>query len=83
MCSGTVKFFNESQGFGLISPDADTGEIFVDVSALQAAGIERLRHGQRVRFKVGLDRHGRVAARTIQLIPDIVAVAGGGEAHAR
>ena len=70
MSSGTVKFFNEMQGFGLISPDNDTGEIFVDVSALQTAGIELLRHGQRVSFKVALDRHGRAAAQTIRLIPN-------------
>lgn len=71
MSSGTVKFFNEMQGFGLITPDTDMGEIFVDVSALQSAGIQRLSHGQRVSFQVELDRHGRAAVRTIQLIADV------------
>lgn len=81
MLSGTVKFFNDTQGFGLISLDADSGEIFVDISALERAGIERLSHGQRVRFEIEVDRHGRAAVRTIQVITDGT-FSGGSEARA-
>ncbi|HYI38908.1 MAG TPA: cold shock domain-containing protein [Allosphingosinicella sp.] len=64
------KIFDDMQGFGLISPDVGTGEIVVPAGALQGAGITRLRHRQRVAFKAGLDRHGRSAARDIQLLAD-------------
>ena len=66
--SGTVKLYNTLQGFGLIAPDSGAREIFVHISALERAGIERLNHGQRVQFEVEADRHGRAAARCIQLI---------------
>jgi CspA family cold shock protein len=68
LISGTVKVFNDLQGFGLIAPDRGSNEIVVDISALERAGIARLNHGQRVRFEVEADRHGRAAARSIQLI---------------
>ena len=68
MVSGTVKVFNDLQGFGLIAPDSGSREIVVDVSALERAGIVRLKHGQRVRFELEADRHGRAAARSVQLI---------------
>lgn len=70
MANGTVKFFNAIQGVGVISPDIGPGDVFVHISALERAGIERLRYGQRVAFKVELDRHGRAAAQMIELIGD-------------
>jgi CspA family cold shock protein len=77
MPNGTVKFFNDLQGFGLISPDTGPGEIFVHVSALERAGIEGLRHGQRVAYNVELDRHGRAAVRSIEMIADVACRAPG------
>lgn len=71
MLVGTVKFFNEVQGFGLISSDTGSGDVFVDVSALERAGVVRLSHGQRVEYDIELDRHGRAAAKKIQVIPDV------------
>lgn len=68
MDTGTVKFFNDLQGFGLISPDVGTCDVFVHVSALERAGIQRLRHGQRVQYEKQADRHGRAAARLIKVI---------------
>lgn len=70
MPNGTVKFFNSVQGNGVISPDVGAGDVFVHISALERAGIERLKYGQRVEFKVHLDRHGRAAAQNIQLITE-------------
>jgi CspA family cold shock protein len=70
MLNGTVKFFNEMQGFGIILPDTGPGEIFVHVSALERAGIDRLRHGQRVAYKTELDRHGHPAVQNIELVGD-------------
>lgn len=70
MANGTVTIFHDMQGFGLILPDIGTGEVVVPVGALQRAGIERLRRGQRVAFKAELDRHGRAAVKNIQLLAD-------------
>lgn len=47
---GTVKFFNAAKGFGFITPDAGSGDVFVHVSALQASGLQSLGQGQRVIF---------------------------------
>ena len=68
LINGTVKVFNDNQGFGFIQPDSGTSEVVVHFSALERAGIERLQHGQRVQFEVEADRHGRAAARSIRLI---------------
>lgn len=70
MLNGTVKFFSNTRGFGLVSPDIGDGDVFVHVSALEQAGIEALEYGQRVAFKVELDRHGRTAARNIRLVAE-------------
>jgi CspA family cold shock protein len=57
--SGTVKFFNTSKGFGFITPDGASKDVFVHVSALQTAGIPHLNDGQRVTFETEPDRHGK------------------------
>ncbi|MGO7018609.1 cold-shock protein [Rhizobium leguminosarum] len=59
MASGTVKFFNAEKGFGFISPDNGSADIFVHVSALQASGIYELRDGQKVSFDTEPDRRGK------------------------
>jgi CspA family cold shock protein len=52
MQNGTVKWFNESKGFGFIKP-ADGGEdLFVHFSAIKADGFRTLAEGQAVRFEV-------------------------------
>lgn len=57
--SGTVKFFNTEKGFGFIKPDDGGKDIFVHVSALQAAGVTSLADGQKVTFETEPDKRGK------------------------
>jgi CspA family cold shock protein len=61
MAIGTVKFFNTSKGFGFISPDDGGKDVFVHVTALQAAGMHTLNEGQKVAFDVQPDARGAKA----------------------
>ena len=61
MATGTVKFFNESRGFGFIQPDDGTKDVFVHKSAVTDAGMTTLTEGQRLSFEVVLER-GKSAA---------------------
>ncbi len=52
MATGTVKWFNESKGFGFISPEDGSKDVFVHFSAIQADGFKVLKDGQSVSFNV-------------------------------
>jgi len=52
MTTGTVKWFNESKGFGFISPDDGSADVFVHFSAIASEGFRTLAEGQKVSFQV-------------------------------
>ena len=52
MATGTVKWFNESKGFGFITPDDGTKDVFVHFSAIASEGFRTLAEGQKVTFDV-------------------------------
>jgi CspA family cold shock protein len=60
MSEGTVKWFNESKGFGFIQQDGG-GDIFVHYSAISASGFKTLSEGQRVSFDVTQGKKGPAA----------------------
>lgn len=62
MASGTVKWFNSQKGFGFIAPEHGSKDIFVHISALERAGIQKLDDGQKVTFEIEAGRDGREAA---------------------
>jgi CspA family cold shock protein len=52
MATGTVKWFNESKGFGFISPDDGSKDVFVHFSAIASEGFRTLAEGQQVTYDV-------------------------------
>lgn len=52
MTTGTVKWFNESKGFGFISQDDGGADVFVHFSAIQGSGFKTLAEGQPVSFNL-------------------------------
>lgn len=52
MPSGTVKWFNETKGFGFIAPEDGSEDIFVHYSAVKGDGFRSLAEGQKVRFEI-------------------------------
>ncbi len=55
MNNGTVKWFNEEKGFGFISNDDGSGDVFVHFSAIQGTGFKSLREGQHVSYDTEQD----------------------------
>jgi CspA family cold shock protein len=62
MRTGTVKFFNESKGYGFITDEETGKDIFVHASGIRA---EELREGDRVQFEEEEGRKGKVAAQVV------------------
>jgi CspA family cold shock protein len=52
MATGTIKWFNESKGFGFISQDDGGADVFVHFSAIQGTGFKTLAEGQKVSYEV-------------------------------
>ena len=53
---GTVKFFNESKGYGFIAPETGGNDAFVHISAVESSGMRTLRENQRVSYELQEDR---------------------------
>jgi CspA family cold shock protein len=52
MATGTVKWFNDSKGFGFIKPDDGSADLFAHFSEIQSKGFKSLKEGERVEFEV-------------------------------
>ncbi len=66
MANGTVKWFNSSKGYGFIAPDSGEKDVFVHVSALEAAGIRQLNDGQKVSYELAT-KDNKTSATKLQL----------------
>ena len=61
MSTGTVKWFNADKGFGFITPDDGSKDLFVHHSEIQMSGYKTLNDGQQVEFDVGQGQKGPCA----------------------
>lgn len=65
--TGLVKWFNESKGFGFISPEDGSKDVFVHFSAIQSDDFKTLYEGQKVSFSVESGAKGPSAANVVAL----------------
>ncbi|HLR87387.1 MAG TPA: cold-shock protein [Wenzhouxiangella sp.] len=65
MATGSVKWFNESKGFGFISQDDGGKDVFVHFSAIQGSGFKTLAEGQKVTFDIQDGPKGPQAANVV------------------
>jgi CspA family cold shock protein len=66
MAIGTVKWFNATKGFGFIMPQGGGKDVFVHITAVQAAGLNGLDENQKVSYEVMTER-GKEAATNLKL----------------
>jgi CspA family cold shock protein len=65
MAIGTVKWFNTTKGYGFIMPEDGGKDVFVHVTAVQAAGLRGLNEGQKLSYEVTMER-GKSAATNLR-----------------
>jgi CspA family cold shock protein len=69
MPTGTVKFFNETKGFGFIVVDGGGPDIFVHISEVERSGMRTLREGQKVSFDERMDpKKGKANATNLRAV---------------
>ena len=67
MATGTVKWFNPTKGYGFVQPDNGGKDVFVHISAVEAAGWNSLNEGQKITFEVASNK-GRESAVNLKAI---------------
>ncbi|HET9663208.1 MAG TPA: cold-shock protein [Burkholderiales bacterium] len=68
MATGTVKWFNDSKGFGFITPDDGGEDLFAHFSAINMSGFKTLKEGQKVSFEITNGNKGKKQASNIQAV---------------
>jgi CspA family cold shock protein len=67
MATGTVKWYNETKGYGFIQPDNGGKDVFVHATAVERAGMRGLAEGQKISYEVEADRRtGKESATNLQ-----------------
>jgi len=68
MASGTVKWFNDSKGYGFIAPEDGSKDVFVHISAVERAGLTGLNEGQKVSFDLERGQQGKTSATNLKTV---------------
>ncbi|KLK91269.1 cold-shock protein [Microvirga vignae] len=69
MATGIVKWFNETKGYGFITPDGGNKDVFVHISAVERAGLHTLKEAQKISYEIQTDRRtGREAAADLKVL---------------
>jgi CspA family cold shock protein len=69
MATGTVKWFNETKGYGFIAPDGGNKDVFVHISAVERAGLRTLKEAQKISYEVQTDRRtGKESAADLKVL---------------
>jgi len=66
MSKGTVKWFNDTKGYGFITPE-EGNDVFVHHSSIQGEGFKSLREGEEVEFEITQDPKGEKAANVVKV----------------
>lgn len=67
MAIGTVKWFNPAKGYGFIQPESGGGDVFVHISAVEAAGWSTLNEGQKVSYELATNK-GKTSAVNLKTV---------------
>ena len=66
MATGIVKWFNPTKGYGFIQPDQGGADVFVHITALEAAGRRSLNEGQKVSYELATNK-GKTSAANLKI----------------
>lgn len=66
MANGTVKWFNPTKGYGFITPEDGSKDVFVHISAVEQSGISQLNEGQKISYEIATHK-GKTSATNLQL----------------
>lgn len=67
MATGTVKWFNTQKGYGFVQPEDGSKDVFVHITALQAAGLSNLPEGSRISYELESNK-GKTSAVKLALL---------------
>jgi CspA family cold shock protein len=67
MQKGTVKWFNQTKGYGFIKPSTGDKDVFVHITAVARAGLDTLNDGQSIEYELVTDRGGRMSAENLKV----------------
>ena len=69
MPKGTVKWFNETKGYGFIEPEEGGSDVFVHISAVERSGMKGLKDGQAIGYEIEVDkRRGKSSAVNLEAL---------------